>query len=38
MLDFEVYPGKNTFTVQRLGVGAAAVLRMVECVPTATYS
>uniref|UniRef100_A0A672MU32 Si:ch211-255f4.7 n=1 Tax=Sinocyclocheilus grahami TaxID=75366 RepID=A0A672MU32_SINGR len=37
MLDFEVYQGKNTFTNQRLGVRLAAVLCMVESVPTGSH-
>ncbi|TKS69444.1 PiggyBac transposable element-derived protein 3 [Collichthys lucidus] len=35
-LNFGIYQGKNTYRGQRLGVGAAAVLRMVESVPTGT--
>lgn len=37
MLDFEVYQGKDTFAGQRMGSGAAAVLRMVETVPTGSH-
>lgn len=37
MLDFELYQGKNIFRGQRLGFGAAAVLCMVESVPTGSH-
>lgn len=37
MLDFEVYQGKDTFAGQRMGIGAAAVLRMVDTVPTGSH-
>lgn len=37
MLDFQVYQGKDKFAGQRMGIGAAAVLRMVETVPTGSH-
>ncbi|KAK3575072.1 hypothetical protein QTP86_019751, partial [Hemibagrus guttatus] len=37
MLDFEIYQGKDTFADQRMGIGAAAVLRMVETVPPGSH-
>ncbi|KAK3509386.1 hypothetical protein QTP70_033167, partial [Hemibagrus guttatus] len=37
MLDFEIYQGKDTFADQRMGIGAAAVLRMVETFPTGSH-